>query len=389
MIIKKIKEGIKHLGFIRKAFTKGGFRHASNYISGLITSEKKTVKKIAESCPDEKHSSSLNRILNEAKFEKGALGQRYLKKIRYLFRNHDIFLIIDDTIVEHEGEHIEETQKHFNHTNNKYVQGPQFFTAILYTPFLQLPLFPELYSKNTDSKIAMAKDLVTKLTEAEVKIHTVLFDSWYSDKTLIKTCLEASIRVICGIKTNRKVKFFRGRKYYSLSFVSKKSRVQNLYECEIDSKKYAVWSKEAYLNGLPLSRLVISRELLEDQLGNQTAHFISTNLDDTDEEILRTYKIRWKIETYHRDIKQNLGFAGAFFRNKEGIVRHAIFVAIAYALLSLFMFTKGVVMTIGTCCEYLRDKVQSDLVSEIVMIEDKDERLEKFEEVFISKSRKV
>ena len=384
MILTKIKEVIKNLSFAKKAFTKGGFRHANNYVSGLIALSKKTVKKIAEACPDEKHSSALNRILTEAKFEKESFEKQYLKKIRFLFKGLDVYLLLDDTLVERNGEFVEETQKHFDHSTNDYVQGHQFFTAILYTPVLQLPIFPELYSKDTDSKIEMANKLISKLAHTKIQVHTVLFDSWYSDKNLIKTCIKAKTKVICAIKTNRKIRFFKARNYTPLSLISKQTRVQKLHEHKIGNKIYDTWSKEAYLNKLPLMRLVISHERIDGKLSDRVAHLISTNLKDTVEEILKTYKIRWRIETYHRDIKQNLGFAKAFFRKKEGIVRHAIFVAIAYAILSLFMYTKGMVMTIGTCCEYLRDKAERDLVAEIITIEKRATRIKRFEETFIS-----
>ena len=48
------------------------------------------------------------------------------------------------------------------------------------------------------------------------------------------------------------------------------------------------------------------------------------------------------------------------------------------------MYTKGIVMTIGNCCEYLRDKAERDLVAEIIAIEEKATRLKRFEETFIS-----
>ena len=67
MRLPKIKEILNTLNFAKKAFTKGGFRHVQNYISGLISSNKKTVNKIAKSA--NKSHSSLNRILDEAKFE--------------------------------------------------------------------------------------------------------------------------------------------------------------------------------------------------------------------------------------------------------------------------------------------------------------------------------
>jgi len=384
MILSKIKEIPKLLSFARKSFTKGGFRHVGNYLSGLISLAKKTVRKISASCADEKHSSALNRILIDAKFEKELLEEKYLKKIRYLFRGQDIFLIIDDTLVPHDGKHIEESQDHFDHTSNSFIKGHQFFTAILYTPFLQLPLFPELYSKNTNSKIEMAEGLISKLNSAKIPIQTILFDSWYSDKDLIKKCLKSSIEVVCGIKVNRKIKRFKKRKWEPLSLLIQKVRLQKLKEQKIDNKTYDIWTEQVKLNKLPFMRLVISHERIENKLQENAFCLISTNQKENAEDILKTYKKRWKIETFHRDIKQNLGFANAFFRKEEGIVRHAILVAIAYAILSLFMFQNELKMTIGECCEYLKNKANKEMIGEIIFLENKKIRIEKFEEVFIS-----
>ncbi len=261
MILSKIREIPKLLSFAKKTFTKGGFRHVGNYLSGLISLAKKTVRKISASCADEKYSSALNRILIDAKFEKELLEEKYFKKIRYLFRGQDIFLIIDDTLVPHDGEHIEESQDHFDHTSNSFIKGHQFFTAILYTPFLQLPIFPELYSKNTNSKIEMAKNLISKIELAQIKIHTIIFDSWYSDHNLIKICLKSTIRVVCAIKANRNIKRFKKRNWESLSWLIKKIRLKKLHTKKIDDKTYGLWVEQVRLTKLPLMRLVISHEI--------------------------------------------------------------------------------------------------------------------------------
>jgi len=389
MVLPKIKEIINTIKFAKRAFTKGGFRHVTNYVSGLISSAKKTVKKIAQECIDEKHQSALNRVLNEAKFEKEELEKRYLKKIKYMFKNSKVFLIIDDTLVERNGKKVEETQSHYNHNSSDYLMGHQFFTAILYTPFLQLPLFPELYSKNTDSKIEMARSLVEKLNTASIKIDTVLFDSWYSEKELIEECIGIDARVICSIKANRKIRIKGEWFWRSLSFVSERVNSQRLIKLLIGDEEYKIWSSEVKLNHLPFVKLLVSQEYNKKEKTWNKAHLISTNLNDSLEEVICTYKIRWYIETYHRDIKQNLGFAKVFLRKKEGIVRHAMLVSIAYAVLSLIMFRSGKSMTIGNCCEYLRDKSNVKLIRGIVEIEDKPDRINRFEEVFISKSEKV
>ena len=48
------------------------------------------------------------------------------------------------------------------------------------------------------------------------------------------------------------------------------------------------------------------------------------------------------------------------------------------------MFRTGKSMTIGECCAHLKEKSTISLIKEIVVIANKPERLERFEEVFIS-----
>lgn len=388
MVLPSIKEIESILKFAKRAFTKGSFRHFTQYINGLIVLAKKTVNKISEASSEIKYQSALNRVLTESKFEEEYLRKRYLEKMRYLFKNMQVYLIIDDTLVERNGKTIEEAQKHFDHNSNSFINGHQFFTALLYTPFLQLPIFPELYSKNTDSKIEMAQSLINSLKSASIKLHTVLFDSWYSEQELIKS-IKTDARVICAIKTNRIIMLQGENKWRSLSFISERISSQKLTKIIIDENSYETWSSIVNLNHLPSIKLIISEEKDKDGKIIGKAHLISTNIKDSEKEIICTYKLRWKIETYHRDIKQNLGFATVFFTKREGIARHAIFASMTYAILSLFMYRKEISMTIGECCEYLKNKSNTALVKEIVEIENKPKRLERFEEVFISKTRKL
>jgi len=374
MILPKIKEVTSILNFAKKFFTKGSFRHVQNYVAGLISVGKKSIKKISEA--SKTNQQSLNYAINEAKFEKEKLEERYLKKMKFLFKNAKVFLILDDTLVERNGKKIESTQKHFDHNSNNYVNGHQFFTAIFCIGFLQIPIFPELYSKETDSKIEMAKNLVDKMINSKIKIDTYLFDSWYSDKDLIKKCREKS-RVICAVKSNRNIFIGRSNKERKVSFIRERLISQKLRKCFVEDKTYFVFEKEARLNKVPEVKFLIS------EIENQKINLISTNKKDSAEEIIMAYKIRWKIETYHRDIKQNLGFAKAFLRRRNGIVCHAIFVAIAHAVLNLFMFRQGIQMTVGECCKYLREKSENNLVKKIVEVEDKSERMKRFEEAFI------
>lgn len=387
-ILPKLEEINKHLSFAKKAFTKNGFRHVVHYIDGLITINKKTVKKISQASVDESHHSAISRVLTEAKFEQKLLEERYLKKIAYFARGLEISLIFDDTLAEHDGHCIEEAQSHYDHSSNDFIRGHQFFTSMIHTSIFQLPLFPQLYSKNTNSKIEMARDLVDYVLQF-IPLYSVVFDSWYSDKKLIKKCMTQKVKVVCAIKANRTISMEKG-KWVLLSDFLKTLSTRKMENFFIDERKYKITSLIAKLNGIPHLRIIISKEWNEkDEKWGDFFYLISTDAQDTPVQIIRHYKIRWSIETYHFDIKQNLGFARAFFRKKEGIVRHAIFSTIAYAILKLFMLCRGLVMTIGECCGYIQDKGMDDFIREIVEIDDASERINYFENVFIRKTAKV
>ncbi|HLC72162.1 MAG TPA: transposase [Candidatus Nanoarchaeia archaeon] len=387
-LLPRLQEVNKHLSFARESFTKGGFRHVTTYINGLIAVNRKTIKQISAASPDEGHHGAIQRLLNEGAFEQKILEERYLKKIKYICKGQQVFLILDDTLIEREGKKIEETQAHYSHSDDDFIQGHQFFTAIVGTQSLMLPLFPQLYSKQTHSKIEMANRLIEHIIST-IKVDTVLFDSWYSDKKIIKKCMTKGVRVACPIKTNRKISLQNGV-WFSLADFSREVARKKHPIVQYEQSDYKIASYEAKLNGIPFIKLIISREWNKKKKGwGKAVHLISTRVLDSPEEIIRIYSIRWCIEVYHRDIKQNLGFADAYVRKKEGIVGHAIFVALAYAVLKLFMHARGLSMSIGECCSYVRNEALNDFLQEIICIDDKEERLKRFEEVFIRKSRQV
>ena len=386
-LLPRLKQLNTHLSFLRKSFTKCGFRHATIYINGLITLNKKTVKQISRAYAEGEEESSLNRVLSEARFKQDILEKRYIKKIRYYTKGQEISLIFDDTLVKREGKKVEETQSHKNHSGGEeYITGHQFFTSIISTPMLQLPLFPKLYSKNTDSKIEMALDLIDLIIKS-MPLDNVIMDSWYSDKKIIKKCMTRDIRVVCAIKTNRKIALEHG-KWQKLAQFSKKIPKRDIEDYLIDEKQYKIATYEVKLNGVPFVKMLASKQR-EGKKYKKIRYFISTRLGDTTAEIIRYYETRWVIETYHWDMKQNLGFAKLFLRKKEGIVRHAIFCTIAYAVLKLFMLLTGMKMTIGECIVYVQNKEMDDFIQEIMEVEDKQERIELFRNVFKRETAEV
>lgn len=389
-ILPKLKEVNKYLSFLKNCFTKPQFNHVKNYVGGLIALNKKTINSISNSSREEKDQSSLNRFLTEAEWSEDEIQDRYVKKISHQTRRKPTSLIIDDSIAEKTGKHIEEVQYHKDHSGNGFVFGHQVVTALIMCFGLVLPLFPKLYSKKTQSKIELAKKII-EYASAKIRISQVIIDSWYVCNDIIKLCLKKGLTLIGNIKSNRLIQFgendwIKLSKYYK-SISRKRKEFQTLI---IDDKTYKVHSKIVKLKKVGEIKLIISRQWLEDKKKwSRPFYIICTDVRKSDICVLREYTKRWSIETFHKDIKQNLGLEAYQMRLRKGITRHLILVTLAYAILKLMMFFKKVSWTVGECIRYIQDKEFDDLVIEIVNIDDKNERIKMAKEMLLNENAKV
>jgi len=314
----------------------GVFNHVKSYVGGLIALNKKTIKNISKSSREEKDQSNLNRFLTESEWSEDEVQDRYIKKISHQTRRKPTSLIIDDSIAEKTGKHIEEVQYHKCHSGSGFVFGHQVVTALIMCFGLLLPLFPKLYSKKTQSKIELAKQII-EYASSKIRISQVIMDSWYVCNDIIKLCLKKGLTLIGNIKSNRLIQFEENNwiklsKYYK-SISRKGKKFQTLI---INDKTYKVHSKIVKLKKVGEVKLIISRQWLEDKKKwSRPFYIICTDVRKSDICVLREYTKRWSIETFHKDIKQNLGLESYQMRLRKGITRHLILVTLAYAILKL------------------------------------------------------
>ena len=299
-------------------------------------------------------------------------------------------MLIDDSISKKTGKHIEEAQYHKDHASNGYVFGHQIVTALIMCLGLILPLFPKLYSKKTQSKIELAKQLI-EFASAKIKISQVIIDSWYVCNEIIKLCLNKGLILIGNIKSNRLIQFEKGTwiklsKYYK-SISRKKKAFETIIIGDIT---YKIHSRIVRLKKVGFVKIVMSKQWLEDKKKwSKPFYIICTDTSKSDVYVLRNYIQRWSIETFHKDIKQCLGLEAYQMRLRKGITRHIILVTLAYAILKLIMFFKNVYWTIGECIKYIQDKEFDDLIIEIIEIDDKQERRRMAKLLLLNENAKV
>lgn len=375
------------INFAKKCFTKPQFAHFRDYIGGLIALPNKSIKRIAGATVEQKDQSSLNRFLTSANWDEEELQSRYLKKVRYEFGRDRPSFILDDSLSKKTGKHIAEVQYHKDHSGDGFIFGHQIVTALVKVKDKVLPLFPKLYSKKTCSKIEFAKELIT-LADDKLRIKEAIMDSWYTATEIIKLCLKKGIDVIGCIKSNRKVSFATGE-WTKLSTYRKKLKTKDFDTIIVDDSTYRVHEKIVRMKHVGFIKLLISQEWNTDEKKwSRPFYLISTNTKKSSVQIIRTYAERWSIETFHRDIKQNLGLEAYQLRGRTGITRHLILVALAYASLKFWTSLQNVMWTIGETIRHIQGKLFDDLIITIVE-ENRIEERWKLAEPFISRNAKV
>ncbi len=99
-----------------------------------------------------------------------------------------------------------------------------------------------------------------------------------------------------------------------------------------------------------------------------THYLISDLLNVQSYEIITTYLVRSKIESFHREAKQNLGLEGYIYQRQRVIERHLLLLLIAYGLLVIQNLHIAETKSIGQLCEGIKielyiksfEKIQSN-----------------------------
>jgi putative transposase len=183
------------------------------------------------------------------------------------------YLVIDDTIIEKPfSEKLEGAVWAFSSSSNKCVFGYHMVILSWTDGKRKVIIDYRIYSKNSDTKIKLALGL---LSYARNRLHLkpdfVLFDSWYSSKTILKRISDYGWYFITRVKKNRN---FGGKKL-------------------IDYKSHPYWiAKDSLSCGLRV------------QIVKNGKKYFATNLMRLSKtEILSIYKLRQSIEEINKLLK--------------------------------------------------------------------------------------
>ncbi len=131
-------------------------------------------------------------------------------------------------------------------------------------------------------------------SKTRVKFRFVLFDVWFSSVANMKFILKHRKHFICPLKSNRKVALSRNDKLCG--------RWHKLETVEIETYK----SRLIYLEGLELPVLLIKQVFTNEDGTTAVQYLISSDTTLLPNDIIRSYHKRWRVEEYHKSLKQNV-----------------------------------------------------------------------------------
>ncbi len=341
-----IEEWHSDINLFRNCFYSRSFELFARYITGLILSENKTVDGLNSLFIQKTDQSNTNRLLTEYPW----LKTDFSDELKMLFKSHRVlssfsFFILDDSLLEKVGKHIESAGIHFDHTKNAYVFGHQIVTSGYVFQSGFYPFLLELYTKQEQckkeglafkTKVEIALEILKKAITFH-KPSIVLIDSWYCTQELIRFLDEHGIQYIIATKSNR-IFTYRNKVRKISEFTTTLQNTSSFFK---DDYQYQVKSIPAYFEDFGERRLVFMRRRKKGTKEYEDWNALITNiLDVKDETIIFFYSNRFSIEGFHKEAKQHLGLGKSQLRKRRGVVKHLHLVAVAYCLLKVATWLK-------------------------------------------------
>jgi len=320
-------------------FSKPQWNHFNTYMHGLLLGERgeKNIQDIAGNMLDGRHQSSLNRFLTRHKWDVRRLNAIRLQQV--LSHQDGGVLVVDDTIIEKSGEHMDGVGFLFDHCKGKSIRCHDIVSTFYQHGDLQVPLYFTPYVKEElaiqldiwfKTKIQLALDLL-RISLMQLSPEVVVFDAWYMSKELVDFVSSRGLIWVSSAKSNRLIQV--DDTWISLITYAKSLSKQSFKHINkmIGEQRFKwLFETTMVMKNIGLVKLIILRE----RKNSKTYTFlVSNNTDLEGLKVLEYYKKRWSIEVFHRDCKQHLGMGEYQVRGLDAVVIHLHLVFLAYTLL--------------------------------------------------------
>jgi hypothetical protein len=271
-----------------------------------------------------------------------------------------IAILVDSTIQHRASLHPENAQK-FNHGKG-YVIGHQWTNIILVIngiliPLPPIPFYSQAYCRAQGLDYQSEHDrVVDYLTDLNLQDYIgsydpreviVLADSGYDNKKIENAIINKQGNFIIALSKTRSVKsetlylttpksrqwchiavFFRNHrrlKWQTVRFMTNGAKRKRM--------EFRIRHAVGYLRYVGQVHLVCSE--FKKRPEGRRKYFACSDLRVTARQIVLGYRLRWAVEIFHKDVKQNLGFEDVATHGFHSVQAHVHWVYCAYILLHM------------------------------------------------------
>ena len=250
----------------------------------------------------------ITRFLSKEQFSSKDLWQLAKPIIRKI-ESSDGVLIFDDSI--EEKPYTDENDiicYHYDHCQGRSIKGINFLTALYHSKDMSVPVSFQIIAKTENvvdktgkekrkspkSKNEYLREMLKACIQNNIKFRYVLSDVWFaSAENMNYIHQDLSLDFVMPLKINRKV---------ALSLEDKKKgKYQAISTVDIESGTV----KEIYLEGVEFPLLLAKQVFTNGDGSNGILYLVTSDLTLDYTQITIIYKKRWKIEEYHKSLKQN------------------------------------------------------------------------------------
>ncbi|MGD1806223.1 IS701 family transposase [Dapis sp. BLCC M126] len=308
-----------------------------------------TITNLANHLENVSHDK-INRYLKIQNFDNQDLWRNVKKEI---IANTEGYLIFDDTVINKKHSNkIELVRRQYSGNEHQVVRGIGIVNCIYFNPKIEQFWLIDyrIYDPDTDKKTKIdhvEEMILCVVNQKKLPFKTVLMDSWYATQRLMGLIDNMEKIYYCPLKINRLVDDTRG--------IEKYKKIEELTWNEPEK----ISGKIIKIKGFPRDKKV---KLFWATISTNRTEYIATNdlCQASVDAVEFESQTRWKIEEFHREIKQLTGIEFCQCRLRKIQKNH-----IACAIL-VWNFLKRLAVKIGKTIYQVKHELLSDyLIQEL------------------------
>lgn len=248
-------------------------------------------------------------LLSKNEFSSKDLWKKVKPTVRKIESDKGV-LIFDDTIEEKPYSKTNELNcYHWDHSKGRNVRGVNILNCLYNNENINIPVMYELikkpiwfsdlktkkeHRKSKKNKNEIFREMICSALKNKIKFSYILADIWFCSNDNMK-----------HIKFEMKKDFIIGTKSNRLIALSKEDKIQGKFTKISELQMETDTVKKVYVKGLKFPVLLFKKIFKNKDGSKGVMYLFCSKLKLTASKLYEIYQRRWKVEEYHKSMKNN------------------------------------------------------------------------------------